>query len=143
MWNRVDKFYAYVLQYQDWFARGALSLIFVWFGGLKLIGLSPAVDLIVPLFNKIAPFLDNATPVFLLGAVELVIGVFILVPRCTRWVVSLMVLHLLGTFLTLLLLPELAWSAFLVPTLIGEFVFKNVALITLGFSVLKGYYHKH
>ena len=124
-----------IVNLHDWWARGALAIVFGWFGVLKLLGLSPVAMLIIPLFEKLAPFLVPYAMI-VLGVGEIALAIGFLVPRFTKWVVLLTVLHLLGTFLTLILTPDLTWSSFLVPTFAGEFVIKNVVLIALGIEIL-------
>lgn len=125
-----------ILDKHDWWSRIALFIVFGWFGALKLLGLSPVGMLITPLFEKLAPFLAPYA-VMILGIGEVALAVGFLVPRVTKWVVLLTVLHLLGTFLTLIVTPDLTWSSFLVPTFAGEFVMKNVVLIALAINILQ------
>ncbi|MEP7127332.1 MAG: hypothetical protein ABI729_00635, partial [Chitinophagales bacterium] len=43
--------------------------------------------------------------------------------------------HMITTFGPLILLPEYTWKAFLVPTLAGHYIIKNLILIALGIAL--------
>jgi putative oxidoreductase len=69
-----------------WYApvalRMALALGFVWFGVLKLAGVSPVGELLAATF----PFVDPDLLVPVLGAVEVVMGVALAIGRLPRLV---------------------------------------------------------
>lgn len=130
-----------ILDQSDWLSRIAVAVVFGWFGVLKLLNVSPVAGLIHPLFERLAPFVAPWA-VLLLGVGEVVLAVGFLVPKLTKWVVLLTVFHLIGTFLTLILTPELTWNNFLVPTFAGEFVVKNLVLIALSLNILQTYRFK-
>lgn len=127
-----------VLNLHDWWNRASLAVVFGWFGALKLLGLSPVGMLITPLFEKLAPFMVPSA-MMVLGVIEVLLAIGILVPRFTKWITVLIIFHLLGTFLTLVVTPDLTWTSSLVPTFAGEFVIKNVVLIALGMNILQTY----
>ncbi|HET6391188.1 MAG TPA: DoxX family protein [Blastococcus sp.] len=118
--------------------RLALSVVFVWFGALKLVGSSPVHDLIA----QTLPFVDPDLAVPVLGAVEIVLGLVLaagVLPRITLLVLSG---HLAGTFLTFVTASELMWTSNpLELTADGEFVVKNLVLITAAL-VLIGWYSR-
>ena len=116
-------------------ARVALFVIFFWFGFIKLIGLSPAESLVEALFNRTIPFISfNA---FYLGfsLLECLIGILFLVPKATRLVIALLFLHMITTFLPLIFLPQITWQMPFVPTLEGQYIIKNLALIALAMGI--------
>ena len=41
-----------------------------------------------------------------------------------------LLLHMIMTFMPLFMLPEVTWSAFLVPTLEGQYIIKNLVIIS-------------
>jgi uncharacterized membrane protein YkgB len=135
---KADQLLNNVLDHSDWIARIALAIVFGWFGILKLLGLSPVSDLIIPLFERLAPFMTPSIMV-VLGIGEIILAIGFLIPKLTKVVVAITILHLLGTFLTLIFTPDLTWTSFLVPTFAGEFVIKNVVLIALGLNILQNY----
>lgn len=113
--------------------RLSLGLIFFWFGILKVFGYNPVYDLVY----AVHPILVTATGNFLLGAVEALIGLLLLINVLPRVTHIVLVVHLLGTFLTFLTAPELMFDPhFPVLSLAGEFVFKNVTLAMAGLVVL-------
>lgn len=58
--------------------RVMLAIIFIWFGILKMMGYNPVHDLV---YNSIMPALAAGTGLFILGAVEALIGVMLLLNR--------------------------------------------------------------
>ena len=46
-----------------------------------------------------------------------------------------MALQMAGTFLPLILLPEITWRSFMVPTLEGQYIIKNLVLIAAAIVV--------
>src|SRR6266496_1202220 len=76
--------------------RYSLALVFIWFGALKLAGASPVYNLIAATL----PWFNPAVMVPMLGAVEVVLGLALLVPQARRVVTVCLVGHLCGTFLS-------------------------------------------
>jgi len=108
--------------------RVALGVVFIWFGALKVAGATPVADLVA----GTVPWLDRAWFVPALGAVEVLLGVALLVGRLLPFVCVVLTAHLCGTFLVLVMEPDLAFQHAnpLLLTTIGEFVVKNVVLIS-------------
>ena len=108
--------------------RVSLGLVFVWFGALKVLNMTPVGELVAGTL----PFVDPAWFVPFLGAVEVALGVGLLVGRWITAVCAVLVAHLCGTFLVLVMQPQLAFQDGnpLLLTTIGEFVIKNVVLIS-------------
>jgi len=113
--------------------RLALGAVFVWFGALKIIGRSPVADLVAETIYWVSP--DWFVP--LLGWWELAVGLGLLAGVALRLTLLLFWLQLAGTFLVLVLRPDLAFQAGnpLLLTVPGEFVVKNIVLITAGLVV--------
>ncbi|MFI8962464.1 hypothetical protein ACIGO8_10130 [Streptomyces sp. NPDC053493] len=107
--------------------RGGLGGVFVWFGVLKMIGLSPAAQLVV----DVMPFDTGDWFVPALGWAEVALGVWLLTGRAQRLLLPILGGHLLGTFAVLLLTPGAAFDHAnpLLLTMTGEFVVKNVVLL--------------
>ena len=120
------------------FAHLALFVVFVWFGSLKLFGLSPAGALVTDLFNHtlgiMVPFSAD-TFIILLGALEVIIGSLFMIPRMERVAMVLLIPHMITTVLPLFLLPAVTWSGFMIPTLEGQYILKNLVIIALAFMV--------
>ena len=120
-------------EYDSKISRGALFIIFFWFGILKPMGLSPAAELVVALLQE--TFLSPIPPnIFLIGfgIFEVLIAIVVIIPKLERVTFALLGIHLLTTILPLFLLPEVTWYQPFVPTLIGQYIIKNSALIALG-----------
>ena len=108
--------------------RLSLGLIFVWFGALKLAGDSPVAALV----SATLPWGNPDMVVPLLGAVEVGLGIGLLVGRATRLLLLALAMHLAGTFLTFLMAPGLTIQNGnpMLLTADGEFVLKNAVLIS-------------
>jgi putative oxidoreductase len=108
--------------------RGSLGIIFTWFGALKLAG---APTLPAALIAAITPFIDPDLSVPLVGAVEVALGVGLLVGRWLPVVLAGVALQLSGTLLVLLLRPDVAFvdGNPLLPSVEGEYVVKNLVLL--------------
>ncbi len=116
-------------------ARFALFLVFFGFGFIKLTGMSPAGELAETLTIKtVGPELFEVL-FKILAFVECVIGVLFLVPKAVRLVIPLLLLHMAVVCAPLILVPELTWQAFLVPTLEGQYIIKNIVIVALAFGV--------
>lgn len=118
-------------------SRFALSIDYVWFGALKVLGLSPAAALVIALQKATLPFLPDNVFLFVFGIFEVALGVLLLFPRFTKWVYPVMWAHMVTTFLPLFVLPEFSWQSLLVPTLVGQYILKNFALVMLSVWVYR------
>lgn len=107
--------------------RAVLGLIFIWFGGLKVIGFSPVKAMVAGTL----PWADPNVIVPLLGGVEVLLGLGLLAGVALSLVLPALVAHLAGTFLTFVMLPGQMFhgSDPLLLTQDGEFVMKNLVLI--------------
>lgn len=114
--------------------RIGLGVVFVWFGVLKPLGVSPAADLVA---RTVYWGVDPAWFIPVLGWWEVLIGICLIDPGkwfgLGRWMtragILLMFLQMPGTFLPLVVLPEVSWQRPLVPTLEGQYIIKNLVLI--------------
>lgn len=113
--------------------RVSLGVVFVWFGALKVAQVSPVSDLVA----RTVYWVDPSWFVPFLGGVEIVIGVGLLLRRALRTVLFLFWGQMLGTFLVLVVQPEVAFqhgNVFFLTTE-GEFVLKNLVLLSAGMVV--------
>lgn len=115
------------------FARSALGLVFIWFGALKTFGeLSPAYDLVAATVYWFTP--EIVVPI--LGIWEVLIGVAFLVPSRTRIALLLLLPQMPGTFLPLIMLPEVCFTV--APfglTLEGQYIIKNLVIISCALII--------
>jgi uncharacterized membrane protein YkgB len=116
-------------------ARGVLFIIFFWFGILKIIGVSPAGPLVMSLYNQTIPFIPFDLFYISFSVFECLIGILFLFPKATRLAIPLLLFHMVTTMTPLALLPESVWSALFVPTLEGQYILKNLALIALAIGI--------
>jgi uncharacterized membrane protein YkgB len=113
--------------------RISLGVVFVWFGSLKIAGASAVGGLVA----GTVPFLDASWFVPVLGVLEVLMGLAFATGRFLRVVLPAFALHLGGTFLVLVLLPEVAFEGdnALMLTVVGEYVVKNLVLLSAGIVV--------
>lgn len=116
-------------------ARFGLFVVFFWFGFLKVIGLSPASGLVQRLFENTIPFISFDLFLVLFGLFECLIGILFLIKGLERLVIPLLFIHMITTFGPLIYLPEETWQRFLVPTLEGQYIIKNVVLIAAAIGI--------
>jgi len=111
--------------------RYSLAIIFIWFGILKPLNLSPAAELVA---NTVYWF-DPSWFVPFLGWWEVVIGLCLLWKKAIRVGVALMALMMVGTFLPLVILPEVTWTGFMSLTMEGQYIIKNIVLIAAALVI--------
>ena len=116
-------------------ARIGIFVIFFWFGLLKVIGLSPASGLVEDLFIKTVPFMSFTLFLILFGLFEMLIGILFLIKGFERVVIPLLFIHMFTTFGPLVFLPSMTWSGFMVPTLEGQYIIKNLALMAAAIGI--------
>lgn len=133
----INEFHAYFLP----LARFAIFVVYFWFGMLKLLGLSPAEQLVQDLFNQTISFMSFGTFYFLFSCLEVLIGLLFLFPKATRVVLPLLLFHMFTTFLPLVFLPNTAWQSWFVPTLAGQYIIKNLVIIACAIGIA-GHLHK-
>lgn len=133
-WERLDRaMIAFMTDHGIGLLRAALAVIFIWFGVLKVAGRSPVADLVAGTVYWVRP--DLFVP--FLGIWEVIVGVGLLFGVALRGVLLLFWLQMAGTFLVLVMRPELAFQSGnpLLLTVTGEFVVKNLALIAAGLVI--------
>jgi len=113
--------------------RISLGIVFLWFGLLKVFDVSPVSELVA----KTIYWFDADVVVPALGAVEVFIGVCLILGRLMRIALPLLVLQMAGTFLVLVLLPHVAFRHGnpLLLTVEGEFVIKNLVLASAALVI--------
>mgnify|MGYP003572410891 CR=1 FL=1 len=113
--------------------RLSLAAIFVWFGALKPLGISPAEELVSRTVYWFPP--EKFVPI--LGWWEVAIGLCLAVRPLLRLGILLLFLQMPGTILPLVLLPSICFTD---PpfglTLEGQYIVKNLVLI--GAAIVVG-----
>ncbi|MBP9803093.1 MAG: hypothetical protein KBD14_02180 [Candidatus Pacebacteria bacterium] len=116
-------------------ARFGLFVIFFWFGALKVVGLSPASGVVARLFEQTIPFMSFDSFLILFGLFECLIGVLFAIKGLERIVIPLLFIHMITTFGPLVFLTSETWSSFMVPTLEGQYIIKNLVIIATAIGV--------
>ena len=126
------KIAAWMDKYCQVLMRLSLALIFIWFGLLKPLGMSPEEELI----KNTVYFFPPSIVLFVLGCWEVTIGIGLLYRPLLRLALFLLLIELPGTFLPLIILPEVCFDS--VPfglTLEGQYIVKNLFLIGAAFVI--------
>lgn len=129
----------------DWMARYGILLLrislgitFFWFGSLKFIpGLSPAQDLATKTIELLSfGLLKPQVSIIILASWETLIGLGLIFGIYLRAILFLLFAQMIGTLTPLILFP---WEAFAhlpyAPTLEGQYIIKNMVLISAGIVV--------
>jgi len=134
LWDRVDRRMVWFMTaFGTRILRVCLGVVFVWFGLLKVIGKSPVAALVAQTVYWVPP--EAFVP--FLGIWEMAVGIGLLWARAMRLTLLLFWLQMAGTFLVLVLRPDIAFQEGhpLLLTTEGEFVIKNLVLIAAGLVV--------
>lgn len=115
------------------FLRLSLGIVFIWFGALKVFDVTPVTELV----SSIVYWVDPRWFVPALGYLEVIVGVGLVLGVGMRIVLALFLLQMVGTFLVLIIRPDTAFQSGnpLLLTIEGEFVVKNLVLISAGLAV--------
>lgn len=117
------------------FARLAIFVVYFWFGLLKMVGVSPAGPLVSALWSKTIPFIPLPTFMVLFSAYEMLIGVMFLIPKLERPATGLLLMHVSMTVMPLVMLRGIVWQNFMVPSLEGQYIIKNIVIVALALSI--------
>jgi uncharacterized membrane protein YphA (DoxX/SURF4 family) len=118
--------------------RLSLGVVFLWFGVLKFFpGLSPAQTLAGSTISILSfGLLTPEAAVLILAVWECLIGVGLIAGYFLRATLFLLWLQMLGTITPLFLFPELCFTVVpIAPTLEGQYIIKNLVLVTAGLVI--------
>lgn len=137
--DRVDeKITSFMSQYGILFLRISLGIIFFWFGVLKFIpGLSPAQDIATLTIERLTfGFIEPEVSIIILAIWETLIGLGLIFGVFLRVTLFLLFTQMLGTMTPLIFFPAETFIIFpFVPTLEGQYIIKNLVLISAGLVV--------
>ncbi len=120
------------MKYSTLLLRYTLAIIYLWFGLLKLFGVSPITSVLEDLY----PILVQSKIIFYaLGVLEISIGVGLILPKVSRYAAIILISHLLVSTLGLIFSPMAFDGGFPNLTILGELVVKNFALIAAGLVI--------
>ena len=118
--------------------RIALAIVYIWFGALKIFGLSPAGELV----EETVYWFNPALFIPILGGCEIIIGLGLLIKRFIPITIMLLLLHMVATFFPVFILKTVCFEGFpFCPTLVGQYIIKNLVLIA-GALIIAGKYNK-
>jgi uncharacterized membrane protein YphA (DoxX/SURF4 family) len=118
--------------------RISLGIIFLWFGILKFFpNLSPAQDLATRTISVLTMGLvPPSISLPLLAAWECLIGIGLLIGHGLRFTLFLLYIQMLGTLTPVFLFPNEVFVRIpYAPTLEGQYIIKNMVLISAGIVV--------
>ena len=115
----------------------SLAIIFVWFGILKPLGLSPAAPLVLATVEWM-PLLGPNQWLSVIGWWEVLIGLTFLSRRTVRVAIALLAMQMVGTLLPLFILPEVTFQPGhypYAPTMEGQYIIKNMLIISAALVI--------
>lgn len=119
--------------------RLALGLVYFHFGLLKFFpDLSPAELIGTQTVMSVSfHWLDAHSALICLAFLETAIGIGLIFNILPRITFVLFIVHMVGTFLPLLVLPEFTFKiAPFAPNMEGQYIFKNIVFVAAGWTVL-------
>jgi uncharacterized membrane protein YphA (DoxX/SURF4 family) len=135
MQNMDTKFINWAGRHAVPFAKFALFFVYFVFGGIKVFFENGAANpLVVALLGKTMPFFPPGLFLTLFGCFEMLIGLLFIIPKMERPAIILLAIHMVTTIMPLVLLPAFTWNGF-IPTLEGQYIFKNILIIALGIVI--------
>ena len=136
--NKIDhKISTFMEQWGVLSVRISFGIIFIWFGILKPIGISSAESLIIATVPWL-PIFEGEVWVNIIGWWEVLIGIAFLFRKTIRIAIALLALQMVGTFLPLILLPEITFQSGyypFAPTIEGQYIIKNLMIISAALVV--------
>lgn len=117
----------------------AFGFIYLWYGFLKVIGISPAEQLVI----SATEWIFAHEFVIFLGIWEMIIGLFMIIPPLRRFALWLFFLQVPGTFLPLITNPADCFTVFPYGlTLEGQYIFKNLIMIASALVIVASLHAK-
>lgn len=120
--------------------RISLAVVYIWFGALKIFGMSPADELVEQTVYWFQP--EIFIPI--LGVCEVLIGLGLLIKRFIPYTIVLLLMHMAATFFPVFILKTICFDAFpYCPTLAGQYIIKNLVLISGALVITSKYNEKY
>jgi uncharacterized membrane protein YphA (DoxX/SURF4 family) len=145
MLNRNELFTSIDIRLANWMARYgifilrvSLGIVFFWFGVLKFFpGLSPAQDLAIRTIETLTFGLIPANlAVIILATWECLIGIGLIFGLFLRATLLLLWVQMLGTITPIFFFPHEVFVRIpYAPTLEGQYIIKNIVLISAGIVI--------
>ena len=118
--------------------RVSLGIIFIWFGFLKFFhGLSSAELIAGKTILKLTfGYVKPKVSLPILACWECTIGLGLITKRWLSFTLVLLYFQMMGTLLPLFFFPTETWtSSIFVPTLLGQYIIKNLVLLSSGIVI--------
>jgi len=129
---------AHMARYGITLLRLSVGIIFLWFGFLKFFpGLSPAENLAARTIEVLSfGWVPPPIALTLLAAWECAVGLGLILGVYLRATLLLLWLQMAGTVTPLFIFPQEVFSQFpYAPTLEGQYIIKNLVLVSAGIVV--------
>jgi uncharacterized membrane protein YkgB len=123
--------------------RISLGICFLWFGILKFFpGCSPACEIAATTINKLTfGLLSETFSIYSLAVFECAIGLSLMLKFRMKISLWLLIGHMLFTFSTFLIVPEVVLGAkSYALTIEGQYVIKNIVFIFAAMAVMSQYF---
>lgn len=137
--ERVDvRITRWMARYGIGLLRVSLGIVFFWFGVLKFLpGLSPAQDLATRTIEILTfGYIPPQVSILLLATWECLIGIGLMFNVAMRATLLLLFLQMLGAASPLLFFPSEVFTRIpYAPTLEGQYIIKNIVLISAGIVI--------
>ncbi|KAA3619302.1 MAG: DoxX family membrane protein [Calditrichaeota bacterium] len=133
-----EKITLFMGQYGILFLRMSLGIIFFWFGFLKFFpGVSPADAIATKTISNLTfGIIQPNVSIKILAIWETLIGLGLLTGKFLRITLLLLFTQMMGTMTPLALFPAETFTQFpYAPTLEGQYIIKNLVLISAGLVV--------
>jgi uncharacterized membrane protein YphA (DoxX/SURF4 family) len=120
------------------FLRVSVGIVFLWVGVLKFFpGVSPATGIATATIERLTfGFIQPEISIIILAIWETLIGLGLITGLFLRLTLFLLFTQMLGTMTPLILFPAETFVIFpLVPTLEGQYIIKNLVLISAGLVI--------
>jgi uncharacterized membrane protein YkgB len=118
--------------------RISLGIVFFWFGVLKFFpGASPAMELATRTISVLTfGILKPSVSIYMLAALETLIGIGLITGAYLRITLFLLFAQMAGTITPLIFFPGETFTAFpVIPTMEGQYIIKNIILISAGIVI--------
>lgn len=128
-----QKTYAWMAKNGFVLLRISIGIVFLWYGIQKFFpGVSSAEELATRTIEMMTfGMVKQTVSLPLLAAWEAFLGITFITGRLMRIAVPLLFLQMIGTLMPLFLFPSETFESIpFVPTLVGQYIFKNIVVIT-------------
>ena len=119
--------------------RISIGIVFFWFGIQKFFpGVSSAEEIATRTVEVLSfGLVTSPYAMPILAAWEVLVGLGFLTGMFFRTIFVLLILQMVGTFAPLFLFPEITFANVpWVPTLVGQYIIKNIIIITAAMVIL-------